>query len=322
VIAHRGASGYRPEHTASAYRLAIDLGADAVEPDLVPTKDGVLVIRHENEISGTTDVAQHPEFAERRTTKVVDGVEHRGWFTEDFTWAELSTLRARERLAGTRPDNVAFDGREGILRLSDLIEILEGAERPVMMIAELKHAAYFASIDLRLEERFAGQISEWAGPDNLAVECFEQSSLERVRELGVPGGVTFLVEAQGAPADQVAQFGDGARSYASYLTDEGLAALANEVTGVSVDKALLFERDARGEVTGTTNLIDRAHDAGLETFTWTLRAENQFLEPSFRRGAAEEFGDWEREFGLILGTGVDGVFADQPDLAIRVRDNL
>ena len=322
MIAHRGASGYRPEHTASAYRLAIDLGADAVEPDLVPTKDGVLVVRHENEISGTTDVAQHPEFADRQTTKFVDGVELHGWFTEDFTWAELSTLQARERLAGTRPDNVAFDGLEGILRLSDLIEILEGAERPVMMIAELKHAAYFASIDLSLEERFAGEISGWAGPDNLVVESFEQSALERVRELGVPGGVTFLVEAHGAPADQTARFGDEARTYASYLTDEGLAALANEVTGVSVDKTLLFERDARGEVTGTTSLIDRAHDAGLETFTWTLRAENQFLESSFRRGAPEEFGDWEREFGLILGTGVDGVFADQPDLAIRVRDGV
>lgn len=323
VIAHRGASGYRPEHTASAYRVAIELGADAVEPDLVPTKDGVLVVRHENEISGTTDVAQHREFAERRTTKVVDGVQHRGWFTEDFTWAELSELRARERLAGTRAANTRYDVREGILRLSDLVEILDAADRPVTMVAELKHATYFESIGLSLEERFADAIAPWGSSDNLIVESFEQTALRRVRELGVPGSVTFLAEAHGSPADQVAEFGDDARPYASYLTDEGLAELARDVNGVSVDKAMLFERDAHGHVVGASDLVDRAHNAGLEVFTWTLRAENLFLEPDFRGGDGnEQFGDWQGEFALLLGTGVDGVFADQPDLAIRVRDSL
>jgi glycerophosphoryl diester phosphodiesterase len=323
VIAHRGASGYRPEHTASAYELAIAQGADAVEPDLVPTADGVLVIRHENEISGTTDVASHPEFAGRRTTKVVDGSSLTGWFTEDFTWDELATLRCRERLARTRPANTHYDGHERILRLSDLIAILRDAGRPVTMVAELKHPTYFESVGLPLEKPFAESVAEWARPDNLIVESFEQGILGSVQELDVPGRVTFLAEANGAPADQVARFGSDARPFADYLTDAGLARLAAEVDGVSLDKALLLEQDAHGVVTGTTDLIARAHSAGLETFTWTLRSENQFLAKNFRHGLRErDAGDWRGEFELIMRTGVDGVFADQPDLAIQARATL
>ncbi len=323
VIAHRGASGYRPEHTAAAYELAIRQGADAVEPDLVSTRDGVLVVRHENEISGTTDVATHPEFADRRTTKVVDGASLTGWFTEDFLWSELATLRARERLVKTRPDNTRYDGQEGILRLTDLIEILSAADRPITMVAELKHATYFDTIGLPLEPVFAVDIAAWATPSNLIVECFEQAALSNVQELDVPGRVTFLADVDGAPADQVARFGDKARTFADYLTDAGLARLATEVDGVSVDKALLFETGVGGAVTGTTDLIERARSTGLEAYTWTLRAENRFLEPGFHRGFRKrDFGDWSREFELIMATGVDGVFADQPDLALSVRAGL
>jgi glycerophosphoryl diester phosphodiesterase len=323
VIAHRGASGYRPEHTADAYLLAISMRADAVEPDLVCTRDGVLVIRHENQISGTTDVAAHPEFADRQTIKVVDGVSQKGWFTEDFTWAELATLRCRERLAKTRPDNTQFDGRQPILRLEDLIGILRAADRPVVMVAELKHSTYFDSVGLPLEARFAETIAGWAKPDNLIVESFEPTALARVQELDVPGRVTFLADVEGAPADQVAHFGDGARPFADYLTDGGLARLAAEVDGVSVDKALLLQTDDAGSVTGTTDLVDRARSSGLEVFTWTLRSENRFLAKSFRQGAGKrDVGDWRGEFALIMRTGVDGVFADQPDLAIQVRETL
>ncbi len=323
MIAHRGASGYRPEHTAAAYELAIAQGADAVEPDLVQTKEGVLVVRHENEISGTTDVADRPEFADRHTTKVVDGVTLTGWFTEDFTWAELSTLRARERLAKTRPGNTDFDGQQGILRFTDLIDLLSAADRPVMMVAELKHATHFQALGLPLEQAFATDVARWATPDNLVVESFEQDTLSRVRQLGVPGRVTFLADSRGAPADQVARFGSAARTFDHYLSDEGLARLGAEVDGVSVNKTLLFERDARGAVTGTTDLVDRAHAAGLETYTWTLRAENRFLERNFRRGSrGRHLGDWAGEFELVMGTGVDGVFADQPDLAIAARSAL
>jgi glycerophosphoryl diester phosphodiesterase len=320
VIAHRGASGYRPEHTAAAYRLAITQGADAVEPDLVSTSDGVLVVRHENEISGTTDVAKHPEFADRRTTRTIDGVELTGWFTEDFTWSELATLRACERLRQTRPNNARFDGEEGILRLSDLVELVAAAHRPILMVAELKHSTYFDSIGLPLESNFAAEIARWARPNNLVVESFEQSALTKIQALDVPGRVTFLAEAVGAPADQ---FGPSRRTYADYLTDAGLARLATEVDGVSVDKSLLLEVDAGGSVVGATDLVERARSTGLETYTWTLRAENQFLEKNFRRGVrGKELGHWEREFDLIMRTGVDGVFADQPDLALRARAAL
>jgi glycerophosphoryl diester phosphodiesterase len=323
VIAHRGASGYRPEHTRAAYQLAIDLGADAVEPDIVPTRDGVLVIRHEHEISGTTDVASRPEFASRKTTKTVEGAEVTGWFTEDFTWAELRTLRARERLAATRPANRKYDGQDGILRLVDLIGILKDAPRPIVMVAELKHARYFESIGLPLDEIFAREIAGWATPGNLIVESFEESVLAKVQDRSVPGRLVFLAEATGVPADQLAEFGAEAKPFSEYLTDAGLAKLASEVDGVSVDKSLVLATDASGSVTGTTDLIARARDLGLETYTWTLRAENEFLEKPFRRGLRKrELGDWRSEFELIMKTGVDGVFADQPDLAIRARSGL
>ncbi len=320
VIGHRGASGYRPEHTASAYELAFALGADAVEPDIVATKDGVLVLRHENEISGTTDVAAHPEFANRKTTKVIDGQSFSGWFTEDFTWKELSTLRAIERLPHLRQPSTSFNGHERILRLSDLIRIIVVASaragRELVMVAEIKHATYFASIGLPLDELFADAITPWATPTNLIVEAFEESVLLKIRERGVPGKLVFLADRVGAPADLAAGSGVQARSYADHLTDQGLARLATEVDGVSVDKRLIVS--GRGE--GVSDLVGRVHAAGLLAFAWTLRAENKFLAKRFRRGSTpSDFGDWRGEFQLILGTGIDGVFTDQPDLAVAAR---
>lgn len=321
IIGHRGASGYRPEHTRAAYELAFRLGADAVEPDIVATRDGVLVLRHENEISGTTDVASRPEFADRRANKLIDGARLTGWFTEDFTWAELSTLRAVERLPQVRQASATFDGLEPILRLSDLLGIIDDAsgQRQRIMVAELKHATYFESIGLPLDELFASEVSGWASDENLIVECFEQTVLGKVRGRGVPGRVVFLAEASGSPADLVAQFGSKALPYSAHLTNAGLARLATAVDGVSVDKSLLLSTDAAGTTT-TTDFVERAHAAGLEVYTWTLRAENKFLAKGMRRGSsARDYGDWLDEFRLILGTGLDGVFADQPDL---VREAL
>ncbi|HOY83230.1 MAG TPA: glycerophosphodiester phosphodiesterase family protein [Rhodoglobus sp.] len=321
IIGHRGASGYRPEHTRAAYELAFRLGADAVEPDIVATRDGVLVLRHENEISGTTDVASRPEFADRRANKLIDGARLTGWFTEDFTWAELSTLRAVERLPQVRQASATFDGLEPILRLSDLLGIIDDAsgQRQRIMVAELKHATYFESIGLPLDELFASEVSGWASDENLIVECFEQTVLGKVRARGVPGRVVFLAEASGSPADLVAQFGSKALPYSAHLTNAGLARLATAVDGVSVDKRLLLSTDAAGTTT-TTDFVERAHAAGLEVYTWTLRAENKFLAKGMRRGSsARDYGDWLDEFRLILGTGLDGVFADQPDL---VREAL
>lgn len=324
LIGHRGASGYRPEHTRAAYQLAFELGVDAVEPDIVATRDGVLVLRHENEISGTTDVATRPEFAERRTAKVIDGISQKGWFTEDFTWAELATLRAVERLPKLRAEGAGYDGQEGILRLRDLIRILperRSDDRRPVLIAEIKHATYFESIGLPLDELFAAEIRDWATADNLIVEAFEQTVLGKIRDRGVPGKLVLLVESHGSPADLVARFGNRALPYSAHLTNAGLARAARSVDGISVDKSLLLQTDATGALLGVTDLIDRAHAAGLLIFCWTLRAENAFLARNLRlsrRGA--DFGDWRAEFQLIIGAGIDGVFADQPDLVLEVLE--
>ncbi len=311
MIGHRGASGYRPEHSRAAYELAFELGADAIEPDIVATRDGVLVVRHENEISGTTDVAGHSEFAERRATKVIDGVTQSGWFTEDFTWVELSSLRAMERLPGIRRDSASYNGMFPILRLTDVFDIIDAQDRARIMVAEIKHATYFASIGLPLDELFAADVSGWASADNLVVESFEQTVLRQIRGRGVSGRSVFLAESSGVPADLKARDGDSARSYADHLDADGLARLAGEVDGVSIDKKMLLAETGQA-------FVDLAHGAGLEVFTWTLRAENHFLGTGFRLGPEPAaWGDWLGEFRRVLATGVDGVFADQPDLLRR-----
>lgn len=323
VVAHRGASGYRPEHSRSAYELACDLGADAVEPDIVATKDGVLVLRHENEISGTTDVASHRQFADRKTTKIIDGQKITGWFTEDFTWPELQELRVRERIPKLR--GKSFDGKEGILRLADLLEILDD-RGDVGLVAEIKHATYFESIGLPLDELFAAELgfAGWSKDPRLTVECFETTVLRQIRARGVRATYVFLLESAGAPADEVAARGNDAALFSSYLTGEGLAGLAaSGLHGISVDKRMLLINDKLSHVTGTNDLVQRAHAAGLSVYCWTLRAENYFLAKNFQRGkSAREFGAWRDEFQLIMRTGLDGVFADQPDLALEARSAL
>jgi len=328
VIGHRGASGYRPEHTRSAFDLAFALGADAVEPDVVATRDGVLVVRHENEISGTTDVAARPEFAGRRTSKLVDGAKRTGWFTEDFTWAELATLRARERLPEVRPSSATFDDRFPLLRLRDLFELVDRAAdaraRPLGMVAEIKHPSYFASIGLPLDDLFAAEVAAagW-NDDRLVVESFEPSVLARVRARGVRGKRVFLIEKHGKPFDEVEVHGAEAPHYADYLSPAGLAGLRDGVDGISVHKSLILGPDATGRVGEAGALVTDAHAAGLEIYCWTLRPENRFLAKSFRSGTRKaDFGHWQEEFSTIIGTGIDGVFADHPDLAVLVRDEL
>lgn len=329
IIGHRGASGYRPEHTAEAYRLAFALGADAVEPDLVATRDGVLVLRHENEISGTSDVAQHPEFAGLRTTKVIDGVEHTGWFTEDFTWGELSTLRARERMPKVRAANTAFDGRYPIIRLRDLFRIIDESSevqgRALGMVAEIKHASYFESIGLPLDELFAAELDDsgWSPHDErLVAEAFELTVLEKLGARGIAGKRVFLIEASGTPEDQKLRYGSAARSYADFVTEVGLYSLSGIVDGISVDRSMIVNTDAAGRPQ-SSDLVDLAHAARLEVYTWTLRPENRYLLHPNRNGrSGATFGNWWSEFELVMRTGIDGVFADHPDLAVAVRDGL
>jgi glycerophosphoryl diester phosphodiesterase len=328
IIGHRGAPGYRPEHTRSSYELALALGADAVEPDIVATKDGVLVLRHENEISGTTDVASRPEFASRRTTKVVDGSELTGWFTEDFTWRELWTLRAKERIPALRPSSATFDGTSGILRLRDLFGILEASARSsgrlARLVIEVKHATYFEQAGLPLDELLASELAgtRFADGSGLIIEAFEQTVLRKLSARGVRASYVYLLEKTGTPFDAVAALGTVAPPYSESLTDAGLDALAGAggVDGISVDKAMLFSGDPDGS---TNDLVARAHQRGLTVFTWTLRPENAFLTPAFRSdGEPGEFGRWEEEFEAILRTGVNGVFCDHPDFGVAARDAL
>lgn len=344
VVAHRGASGYRPEHTLAAYRLALALGAEAIEPDIVSTRDGELVLRHENEISGTTDVAHRPEFASRRTTREIDGQRLTGWFTEDFTWAELSTLRARERLPHVRGASARFDGRYPVLRLRDLLQLLDaappepGTGRPVRLVAEVKHATYFASIGLPLDELIASELGSWsaAQPGRLVVEAFEQTVLGELRDRGLAAEYVYLLERAGSPADLVARHGSAALSFAGHLTDARLARLrASGIAGISVDTALLVTAEPRdasqpgsawrplGDGLAASDLVDRAHAAGLDVLTWTLRPENRFLPAPCRVGAGgSAHGDWLAYFTAIMRTGLDGVFADHPDLALEARAAL
>ncbi|GAA1942269.1 glycerophosphodiester phosphodiesterase family protein [Agromyces allii] len=345
VIGHRGASGYRPEHTRSAYELAFALGADAVEPDLVATRDGVLVLRHENEISGTTDVAHRTEFAGRRTTREIDGVALTGWFTEDFTWAELSTLRATERLGALRHTSASFDGRYPVIRLRDLFDIVDRAAdergRLLRLVAEFKHASYFAGIGLPLDELFAAELDAagWGdGGERLISEAFEPTVLDELAARGVGGPKVLLVEGAGSPADLVRSGGSGAPSYDSFVTDAGLRALVGRFDGVSVGVPRLLDADgaaARGASAARGGgapadaplrgaaLVDAAHAVGLTVFTWTLRPENKFLAARFRRGKGKSaWGDWQGAFGAVLATGVDGVFVDQPDLGVEIRAEL
>ncbi len=314
VIAHRGASGERPEHTLAGYQLAIGEGADFIEPDLVPTKDGVLVARHENEISGTTDVASRPEFAARKATKTIDGQSITGWFTEDFTLAELKTLRARERLPQLR--STAFDGQFEVPTLAEIIALAKKQTRTVGIYPETKHPSYFAGIGLPLEARLVDQLKAagYSKPtDPVFIQSFEVANLKQLR------GMTKLRLVQlmgdGAPADSPAT------PYAMMATPAGLKAIAAYANGIGPDKKMVLPRTDDGHLAPATSLVADAHAAGLTVHPWTLRAENYFLPADFQSGAdPRAHGDLSAEACAFFKAGVDGIFSDYPGLAVQGRE--
>lgn len=321
VIAHRGASGYRPEHTLAAYALAARMGADCLEPDLVPTADGVLVARHENEVSGTTNVADHPEFSHLRTTKVVDGADVSGWFTEDFTWDQLQTLRAVERIPALRPDNVAYNGQFGIPSFQQILELRaqlsQELGRDLMLYPETKHPTYFAGIGLALEEPLMAALTG-AGLNSafapIFIQSFEFENLRRLRtDLNCAVRLVFLADQDGAPASVGTP-----RRYSQWLTPPGLAELGQTVNAIGPHKSLVDS----GADQGDASLVQRAHTAGLLVHPWTSRAENAFLEKQFRRGEAPGLhGDLRGEITALLVAGVDGFFSDHVDVAVAARDD-
>ena len=302
IIAHRGASGERPEHTRAAYERAIQQGADFIEPDLVMTADGVLIVRHENEISGTTDVAAQPAFAARHTTKTIDGRPVTGWFTEDFTLAELKTLRTRERLPDLRPANTAFDGQDPILTFDEVLDIAAAAG--VGVAPELKHPSWFAALGLPMEDVFVATLERrgLTGADApILIQCFEVGSLQRLRaRLSAP--LLQLVAASGGPVDRPDL------SYAAMTTPGGLADIARYADWIGADAALIEPTpDA------PTALIADAHAAGLKVAGWTFRAENAFLPETDRLGLDPvAHGRLRERLARFAGYGLDAAFMDQP----------
>ncbi|MFC8829936.1 glycerophosphodiester phosphodiesterase [Streptomyces sp. NPDC057137] len=322
IVGHRGASGYRPEHTLGSYQLALDLGAHVIEQDLVPTKDGHLVCRHENDITGTTDVADHPEFAGRKTTKSVDGVSLTGWFTEDFTLAELKKLRAKERIPQSRPHSTLYNGRweiptfEEVLRWADE----EGRRRgePVWLYVETKHPTYFRGLGLGLEERLAKLLRRY-GRDRrdspLFLQSFEPTSMQRMAKLVSTPRVVLFDAADTQPWD-FKQSGDP-RFVADLIKPEGLKWIASFAQGIGPWVDLIIPRDAAGKLGKPTTLVRDAHAKGLILHPYTMRNENSFLPADFRIGTdPNAYGDAFGAFKTYFEQGIDGIFTDNPDTGL------
>jgi glycerophosphoryl diester phosphodiesterase len=315
IIAHRGASADRPEHTLAAYALAIEQGADFIEPDLVSTKDHQLVARHENEISGTTDVANHPEFASRKTTKTIDGETMTGWFTEDFTLAELKTLRAKERLPQLRPANTRYDGQESIPTLDEIIALAKSGSaksgRTIGIYPETKHPSYFRSINLPLEPPLLAALAK-AGWTTASAPVFIQSfEVGNLKALKSQTGVRLIqLIDSGISADGV--------SYDSMITPAGLTTIAAYAYGIGPSRDRVLPRDPAGNLLPATPLVRDAHAARLQVHPWTARPENYFLAAPFKRGANPvDRGDAAGEIRAYLETGIDGIFSDSTAAAVE-----
>ena len=330
VTGHRGASALRPEHTLASYLQAIDDGADIIEPDLVATKDGVLVARHENDISGTTNVAQASQFAARKATKTIDGIPVTGWFTEDFTLAELKTLRAKERIPANRPANAAYDGQFEIPTLQEVIDLVkkesQARNKVIGIYPETKHPSYFKSVGLPLEKRLVDQLvaNGYRGRDAAVfIQSFEVANLKELRAMTSMRLVQLVDNpnnppaANGAPRNAPYDFvaAGSARTYADLVTPAGLREIATYADVVSPYKEVIIPRTAANELGSASSFVSDAKAAGLKVHTWTLRPENPFLPVSMRKPdvtSLTQRGDSIAEINAYLKAGIDGFFTDDP----------
>ncbi len=319
IIAHRGLCGEWPEHTLAGYQAAIEAGADFIEPDLVLTKDGVLVARHENEISDTTDVAGRSEFAGRKTNKVIDGQQVKGWFTEDFTLAELKTLRAKERLPSLR--SKGRDGQFEIPTFDEILVLLEqtnkGRAKPIGVYPETKHPSYFAQIGLPHEAPLLKLLDQYNYKGRQApvfIQSFEVGNLQQLRGMtDLP--LIQLMAAEGGPADL-----DGI-TYAEMASAEGLAAIAAYADGIGPDKNMIIPRNMLGKLKSPTSLVADAHAVGLKVHPWTFRRENYFLPLEYKCGLNPAGqGDLAAEIKVFIEAGIDGLFTDNtPEAAAALK---
>ena len=314
IISHRGASGHRPEHTLASYELGARHGGDFIEMDLVSTSDGALICRHEQEIGDTTDVADRPEFADRRTTRTVDGREAEGFFAQDFTLAEIKTLRAVERMPPVLPDNAVMDGTFEIPTLGEVIELAKSLTkelgRPVGIYPETKHPAHHVEQGLELEPALIAELRE-AGlhGDESAVpvflQSFESESLRKLTDTGLP-----LVLLMGTE-----------EHWRHYTTPDGLAEVASFAHAIGPHKSLIVPTDDEGNLGAPTELVEHAHEAGLLVHPFTFRSENHFLPANLRsEGASTEYGGFAAEYEVFFEVGVDGVFSDFSRHAFLARE--
>jgi glycerophosphoryl diester phosphodiesterase len=321
IIAHRGASGERPEHTIASYTLAIEQGADYIEPDLVLTKDGVLVARHENEISETTDVAGRQEFADRKATKTIDGEKKSGWFTEDFTLDELKTLRAKERLPLLRKANTAYDGKFEIPTFVEILELIKTQEtktgRRIGVYPETKHPSYFTSIGLPHEAVLLKTLKQYGmdKADSLVfIQSFEVGNLQKLHKK-TKLRLIQLMDDNGAPADRPDL------PYITMASAAGLKAVAQYASGIGPNKSMVIPRTILGNLGEPTTLVANAHAVDLKVHPWTFRRENFFLPLSAKAGInPANIGDLEKEIKAYLITGIDGLFSDNPAQAVAARE--
>jgi glycerophosphoryl diester phosphodiesterase len=325
VIGHRGASGYRPEHTLAAYELAVRMGADYIETDVVSTSDGVLVARHEVELSGKTDVAEHPEFAFRRTTRIVDGVPLTGWFVEDFTMAELRTLRAVERNPDLREESARYDGLYRLATLADVLRLRERLTREtgrqIGVGIETKHPTYFDGIGLSLEEPLLAALQA-AGLDSpeapVFIESFETGNLRELHAAAPNLHLLLLLRAGGAPYDCVAA--GGTCTYADLATPDGLAAVAEYADGVGPNKNLVIPRLPDGTLGVASTFVSDAHAAGLVVHAYSFDDQNRLAPAALWEGApADDYGSALEEQLRFWAVGVDGLFLDHPDTGVASR---
>lgn len=337
VFGHRGAPAHFPEHTRASYLRAIEDGADFIEPDLVMTRDGVMVARHENEIGSTTDVASHREFAARRTTRVVDGTAVDGWFTEDFTLAELKTLRARERLPELR--STTHDGQFPLLTLEEIIELAADAarrhDRPVGLVPEIKHGSYFRGLGLAMEDRLLDTLAAhpYTRQAPVEIQSFETANLRYMRQcLGGDAARTrypnvSLLQLIGDPGQQPWDIvaAGGRLGYARMMQADGLREVATYADAIGPPLDAVIARDAHGYLGTPTTLTEHAHNAGLEVHPYTFRPENRFLARDFDDGSGADRANPEgliAQISAFLGAGIDAFFTDDPACGRHAVDAL